>query len=187
MARLLYSIIASLDGYIEDAQGEFKWATPDEAVMEFVNEQERSVGTFLYGRRMYETMLFWETASPDENDPPVVRDWTRFWRAADKVVYSRTLNSASSANTRIERTFDPEAVRLLKKSSPRDLSIGGPELAGQAIEAGLVDEVGLYVVPAIVGGGKPWLPKSVRSTLELLDTKRFSSGFVFLRYRIVRG
>jgi dihydrofolate reductase len=184
MALLHYSMIASLDGFIEDTKGDFKWAMPDEEVLKFINDQERPVGTLLYGRRMYETMLYWEAASLDETEPMVVRDWTRMWRAADKVVYSRTLKSASSAKTRIERTFEPESVRRLKETSSRDLSVGGPELAGHLIDAGLVDEAQLYVVPAIVGGGKPWLPKNVRSNLELLDTRRFSSGFVFLRYRL---
>ena len=184
MARLRFSMIASLDGYIEDGQGEFKWGTPDEEVMQFVNDRERSVGTYLYGRRMYETMRFWETASLDESEPSVVREWTRLWRAADKVVYSRTLKSASIAKTRIERTFDPEAVRQLKKTSSRDLSVAGAELAGHAIEAGLVDEVEWYIAPVVVGAGKPFLPKNVRSNLELVDTHRFSGGFVYLRYRL---
>jgi len=184
MARLCYSMIASLDGYIEDANGEFQWGTPDEEVMQFINDRERSVGTYLYGRRMYETMLFWETAPLTESEPAVVRDWTRMWRSADKVVYSRTLNSASSDKTRLERTFDPEAVRQLKTTSSRDLSVAGPELAGHAIEAGLVDELELYVVPIVVGGGKPWLPNNAPSKLELLDSRRFASGFVYLRYRL---
>jgi dihydrofolate reductase len=182
VARLRYSMITSLDGYIEDSEGQFQWGRPDEEVMKFVTDQERSVGTYLYGRRMYETMVYWETAPLDETEPAEGRDWTRLWRAADKVVYSRTLDAAPSAKTRIERTFDPEAVRRLKQSSDRDLSVAGPELARQAIEAGLVDEVGLYVAPVLVGGGKPCLPRQVRSNLQLLDSHRFSGGFVFLRY-----
>ena len=185
MARLMYSMIASLDGFVEDTKGDFQWGAPDEEVLKFVNDQERSVGTFLYGRRMYETMLYWETAAPDESEPACVRDWTEIWRAADKVVYSRTLKSVSSAKTRIERAFDPKAVARMKRASRRDLSVGGPELAGQAMAAGLVDELELYIVSVLVGGGKPWLPANFRSKLELLDTRRFSRGFTLLRYRPV--
>jgi dihydrofolate reductase len=187
VARLTYAMIASMDGYIEDTAGEFRWAMPDEEVMKFVNDEERSVGTFLYGRRLYETMLFWETATPEESDPVVVREWSELWRAASKVVYSRTLTSVSSAKTRLERTFEPEAIRQLKRTSNHDLSVGGPELAGQALEAGLLDELGVYLAPVLVGGGKPWLPAGARAHLELLETHRFASGFVFLRYRPARS
>jgi len=184
MARLIYSTIASLDGFFEDAKGLFfEWAQPDEEVLSFLNDRERTVGTFLYGRRMYETMVYWETASLDESVPPSLRDWAQIWKSAEKVVYSRTLQSISSAKTRIERSFDPEAVRRLKETTDRDLSVGGPELAGQAMKAGLVDEIRLYVAPAVVGGGKHWLPVDNRFMLELLGTHQFSSGFVFLRYR----
>jgi dihydrofolate reductase len=185
MARLIYSTIASLDGYIEDGAGRFDWARPDAEVMAFVNDEERSVGTYLYGRRMYETMVFWETAPVGEGEPAFVQDWTRMWRAAEKVVYSRSLQSVSSAKTRIERSFDPPTVRRLKETSGADLSLGGADLAGQAFRAGLIDEIRWYVVPALVGAGKSWLPKDARIDLELLDVHRFTSGFVRLRYRPV--
>jgi dihydrofolate reductase len=183
MGRLIYSAITSLDGYVEDAQGNFDWAAPDEEVFSFINDHERSVGTYLYGRRMYETMVYWETAPLDKNAPVFVRDFTQIWQAAEKVVYSRTQKSTSSAKTRIERTFHPETVRRLKATTSHDLTVGGADLAGQAIGAGLVDELQQYVVPVIVGGGKPWLPKTLRLDLELLDSTRFASGVVFLRYR----
>jgi dihydrofolate reductase len=181
VAKLIYSAIASLDGYIEDEHGSFGWAAPDDEVHRFVNELERPIGTYLYGRRMYETMAAWETMSADE---PALRDYAELWRAADKVVYSRTLESASSARTRIEREFNPEAVRRLKASARDDLSVGGPELAAVAIRAGLVDELRLFLVPVLVGGGKPALPDGVRANLELLDEGRFGNGTVYLRYRI---
>src|SRR5262245_36315190 len=143
MAKLSYSAIGSLDGYIEDSQGRFDWAAPDDDVHEFVNAQERPIGTYLYGRRMYETMTFWET----DAEAAVMADYARLWRAADKIVFSRTLRAPSTARTRIERDFDPAAIRRLKESSDRDISVGGPELAGQAIAAGLVDECHLYLCP----------------------------------------
>jgi len=183
MARLIYSAIASADGYIEDADGRFEWAAPDEELLRFVNELERPAGTYLYGRRMYQTMLYWETAGQVPSQPPSVQDFARIWRAADKIVFSTTLASASSARTRIERTFDPAMVRQLKRAAGRDMTIGGADLAGQALAAGLVDELQLFLVPATVGGGKPALPAGVRLDLELLDTRRFASGAVYLRYR----
>ena len=183
MARLTYSAIASLDGYVEDAQGHFDWAAPDEEVHSFVNDLERPVGTYLYGRRMYETMLYWDTAPSDGTVPVFLREFTEMWRAAEKVVYSRTLESALSARTRVERSFDPEAVRRLKATTTHDLTVGGADLAGQAIRAGLIDEFQLFVVPVVVGGGKPWLPKGLRLRLELLGSRRFAGGVVFLRYR----
>ena len=184
MAQLIYAAIASLDGYTEDRTGSFEWAEPDEEVHAFVNDLERSIGTQLYGRRMYETMVFWETAGgADQRD--VSRDYAQIWQAADKVVYSRTLETASSARTRIEREFDPAAVRRLKESSSRDISVGGPELAGQAIAAGLVDEVHLFLHPIAVGGGKPALPTDIRVQLELLDERRFAGGVVYLRYAVL--
>ena len=184
MPSLIYSAIASLDGYIEDAEGGFAWAAPDEEVHAFVNDLERSVGTYLYGRRMYETMRFWQDPPGLAERAPVARDFAEIWQAADKIVYSTTLQTASSNRTRIERHFDPEAVRQLKATSNRDLSVGGPELAAQAIEAGLVDEYQLLLVPVLVGGGKRALPdKNVRADLELLDERRFANGTVFLRYR----
>src|SRR5437588_7719462 len=166
VARLIYSAITSLDGYVADEHGNFDWAAPDEEVHRFVNDLERPVGTYLYGRRMYEVMAYWETANTLAGQPPVGRDFAEIWRAADKVVYSKTLEGASTARTRIERDFDPEAVRQLKASADRDLSVGGPELAAQAIKAGLVDEYQLFLTPILVGGGKRALPDNARPTLE---------------------
>ncbi len=183
LPSLIYSAISSLDGYVEDAHGDFDWGAPDEEGNSLFNDLERPVGTYLYGRRMYETMLYWETAASDDSVSAVVRDFTRLWRTAEKVVYSRTLESASSGNTRIERTFDPEAIRRLKVALSHDLTVGGADLARQALEAGLVDELQLFVVPVIVGGGKPWLPRDLRLELELLDCRHFASGVVFVRYR----
>ncbi|MGD0322056.1 MAG: dihydrofolate reductase family protein [Acidimicrobiales bacterium] len=184
MAHLIYSAIASLDGYVEDREGRFEWGAPDEEVHAFVNELERPVHTYLYGRRMYETMLHWETAHLDQSQSAIVRDFTEIWQAAVKIVYSRTLESVSSARTRIERRFDAKAVRHLKTNSERDLTVGGANLAAQAIKAGLVDELHLFVVPVVLGGGKPWLPEDVRLNLELLDTQRFAKGTVYLRYHL---
>ena len=180
MADLNYTAMMSLDGYVADADGNFDWAEPDEDVHRFVNDLERPIGTYLFGRRMYEVMVAWETIDDDE---PTIRDYTQIWRAADKVVFSRSLESVSSARTRIERDFDPDAVRLMKGSAARDLGVGGPELAGQAFKAGLVDEVGLFISPVVVGGGTRALPDGVRLTLELVDERRFGNGVVYLRYR----
>ena len=184
MARLIYSAIASLDGYVEDEQGGFEWATPDEEVHAFVNNLERPVGVYLYGRRMYETMLFWETEGTGSDQPAVMRDFAEIWRAADKVVYSRTLQTVSSERTRIERDLDPDAIHRLKETSGSDIAIGGAELAGQAIAAGLVDEVHLLLEPIVVGGGKRALPSNVRAQLELMDERRFRNGVVHLHYRM---
>ena len=184
MGKLIYSAIASLDGYVEDKRGDFEWAAPDGEVHAFVNDLERPIGTYLYGRRMYETMAYWETAGGDQ--PSASRDFAEIWRAAEKIVYSRTLQTPSSARTRIERDFDPAAIRQLKESSARDISVGGAELVGEAIAAGLVDECHLFLVPILVGGGKRALPDDVRVQLELLDERRFRSGVVHLHYR-VRG
>jgi len=184
MTKLIYSAICSLDGYFEDAEGKFDWAEPDEEVHAFVNDLERPIGTYLYGRRMYETMVFWETVSTEADVPPVSGDYAGIWRAAEKIVYSRTLQTPSSARTRIEREFEPEAVRQLKLSSTADISVAGGDLAGQAIGAGLVDERFLFVCPIVVGGGKRALPDGVRSQLELLDERRFENGVVHLRYRV---
>ena len=183
MAKLIYSAIASLDGYIEDAAGNFDWAAPDDEVHAFVNDLERSVGTYLYGRRMYETMVFWECPPNPAEQRPVSKDFAQIWQAADKVVYSKTLQAPSSAKTRIEREFDPEVVSELKATATRDLTIGGPDLAARAIAAGLVDEYQLFVVPVLVGGGKRFLPEGVRENLELLDERRFGNGTVYLQYR----
>jgi dihydrofolate reductase len=183
MAKLIYSAMTSLDGYVADADGKFDWAAPDEEVHSFVNDLERPVGTYLYGRRMYEVMVYWETAHTLADQPPVVLDFAEIWQAADKIVYSRTLETVSSARTRIERDFDPDAVRQLKAQAVRDLTVGGPDLGAQAIRAGLVDEYHLFVTPVVVGGGKQSLPNDVRLELELLDERRFGNGVVYLRYR----
>jgi dihydrofolate reductase len=182
MGKLIYSMITSLDGFVSDPDGNFGWGAPEQEVHEFVNEQFRSLGTYLYGRRMYETMAYWETAHKEPGAPPFIVEYARVWQAADKIVYSTTLNEVSSERTRIERTFDPEAVRKLKAESDRDLSVDGPHLAAEAIRAGLVDEYQLFVGPAIVGGGNPFFPPGVRVDLELLDERRFANGIVFLRY-----
>lgn len=182
MAKLIYSTIASLDGYVADADGNFDWGAPDEEVHGFVNDLERGIGTYLYGRRMYEVMVAWETMDLQPALSPVMADYTRIWQAAEKVVYSTTLEAPTSERTRIERTFDPEAVRQLMASAERDISIGGPDLAGQAIAAGLVDEIQLLIAPVVVGAGNRSLPDGVRLDLELLDERRFSGGLVFLHY-----
>jgi dihydrofolate reductase len=183
MAKLIYSAIASLDGYVADEEGHFDWAAPDEEVHAFVNDLERSIGTYLYGRRMYDTMVFWETAHTHADQSPVTKDFTQIWQAADKIVFSKTLESVSSSKTRLERDFDPEAVRALKASEARDISVGGPELAGVAIRAGLVDECHLFLTPNLVGGGNQALPSDVRMELELVDERRFGNGVVHLHYR----
>jgi dihydrofolate reductase len=182
VAKLIYSALASLDGYVEDAAGNFDWAAPDEEVHAFVNDLERPIGVYLYGRRMYDTMVFWETADPTR--PGAGGDFAAIWQAAEKIVYSRTRDTPASARTRIEGHFDPAAIRELKKSSDRDLSIGGAELAGQALAAGLVDECQLFLNPVLVGTGKRALPDGVRADLELLDERRFHGGVVYLRYGI---
>ena len=182
MAQLIYSAIASLDGFIEDADGNFDWAAPDEEVHAFVNDLERPVGTYLYGRRMYETMAVWQRMDVSA-EPDVMRDYAGIWRDADKVVYSRTLAAASTPRTRIERDFDPEAVRRMKETAGRDLSVGGPGLAAHALRAGIVDEIQLFLVPVVVGGGTRALPDGLRVDLDLLDERRFAGGAVYLRYQ----
>jgi dihydrofolate reductase len=182
MAKLIYFAITSLDGYIEDEDGRFDWAMPDEEVHGFVNDLARPAGTYLYGRRMYETMAGWETDPSLAEQSSVMRDFAAIWQAADKVVYSRTLETVSTARTRIERDFNAEAVRQLKAAAGRDILVGGPELAAQAIRAGLVDEYHLFLTPIVVGGGKPSLPDHVRLQLELLDERRFGNGMTYLRY-----
>jgi dihydrofolate reductase len=184
MAKLIYSAIASLDEYVEDEHGKFDWAAPDDDVHAFVNDLERRIGTYLYGRRMYETMGFWETVSTRPDQSAVTRDYAGIWRAAEKVVYSRTLESVSSARTRIERDLDADAVRRLKESSAADITVGGAELAGQALAMGLVDELQLFLAPVVVGGGKRALPAGLRARLELFDEHRFRSGVVHLRYGV---
>jgi dihydrofolate reductase len=184
MAKLIYSALASLDGYVEDADGKFDWAAPDEEVHSFVNELERPVGLYLYGRRMYETMTSWETNGDEPDEPPEMHDFAAIWRAADKIVYSRSLESPSTARTRIVREFEADAIRRLKQESEPDLTVGGAELAGQALAAGLVDELHLILNPVLVGGGKPALPDGVRLDLELLGERRFAGGAVFMHYRV---
>jgi len=184
VAKLIYSMITSLDGYVADDDGRFDWAAPDEEVHAFVNDLERPVGAYLYGRRMYEVMVAWETMRGLADEPPSIQDFAAIWRAADKIVYSRTLKSVSSARTRIERAFDPDAIRRMKASPGPDISVGGPGLAAQALKAGLVDECHLLVAPIVVGGGNQALPDDVRLKLHLLDERRFGNGVVHLHYRI---
>ena len=186
MAKLTYSALASLDGYVEDADGRFDWAAPDEEVHGFVNDLERPVGTYLYGRRMYQTMMYWQTAGTGDDQPAVGRDFAEIWRSADKIVYSRTLEDASTPRTQLEREFQPATVARLKESSDADITIGGAELAGQALAAGLVDECQLFLYPVLVGGGKRALPDDVHARLELVDLRRFASGVVYLKY-VVAG
>jgi dihydrofolate reductase len=180
---LIYSAIASLDGYVADEHGNFAWAAPDEEVHAFVNDLERPIGTYLYGRQMYEVLVAWETMDT-ANEPEVIKDYAGIWRASDKIVYSKTLEGASSARTRIERVFDPDTVRTMKAEADRDLSVGGPALAAQALAAGLVDECHLFLSPVVVGGGKASLPHNIRLELELLDERRFGNGVVHLHYRL---
>jgi len=182
VAKLIYSALTSLDGYVADANGNFDWAEPDEEVHTSVNDLERQVGTYLYGRRMYEVLVAWETMDLADQ-APFIRDYAEIWRGSDKIVYSTTLQAVSSARTRIERDFDPEAVRQMKASAGRDISVGGPHLAARAIEAGLVDEFHLFLTPIVVGGGTRALPDDARVELELLDERRFGNGVVHLHYR----
>jgi dihydrofolate reductase len=182
MARLVYAAIASLDGYVADEDGRWDWSVPSEEVHAVVNDLSRAQGTWLLGRRMYDVLVAWETI----DDPqPEMRDFAEIWRGADKVVYSRTLEEPRSKRTRIEREFDPEAVRRLKEGADRDLSVAGPELAAQAFAAGLVDDVHLFLSPVVVGGGSPALPSGVQIPLELAGERRFANGVVHLHYRVV--
>jgi dihydrofolate reductase len=183
VGKLIYSSIASLDGFVADAAGNFEWAAPDEEVHQFINDLERPIGTHLFGRRMYEVMRYWETVPDDDSESAIARDYSRIWKAAEKVVFSTTLTEATTAETRIERQFDPELVRQMKATSERDLAVGGPTLAAHAIRAGLVDEYQLFAVPAVVGDGTRSLPDDVRLEFELVDERRFGNGTVFLRYR----
>jgi dihydrofolate reductase len=186
MAKLIYSAIASLDGYVADAQGRFDWSVPDEEVHAFVNDLERPIGTHLYGRRLYEVMSAWETADGPDFAEPLMQDYAAIWQAAEKVVYSTTLAEVSTARTRLERSFDPGAVERMKAGADRDLTVGGPGLAAHALAAGLVDECNLFVCPVIVGAGTAWLPDGLRLRLELLDERRFGNGVVHLHYRTSR-
>ena len=187
MAHLIYSAISSLDGYIEDVDGNFDWAMPDEEVHSFINNLERTAGTYLYGRRMYETMMAWETDPNLAADSPLMRDFAEVWQAANKIVYSKTLETVSTRKTQIERNFNPEAIKQLKKTAQQAISIGGPELAAHAFRAGLIDECHLFLIPILVGGGKSALPDNVRLELELLEERRFGNGTVFLHYRTRQG
>ncbi len=187
MAHLIYIANSSLDGYTEDMDGKFDWTEPDEEVFRFITNLIRADGTHLYGRRMYQTMMVWETDPNLAGQSPLMRDFAEVWQAADKIVYSRTLEAVSTRKTKIERNFDPEAIRQLKGSVKQDIHIGGAELAAQAFRSALIDECHLFITPIIVGGGKPALPDNVRLELELLDERRFGSGVVFLRYRTRQG
>jgi dihydrofolate reductase len=184
MAKLIYAALASLDGYVADADGNFDWAAPDEDVHAVVNDLQRSIGTLLLGRRMYDVLVAWETMDT-ANEPAVIQDFAELWRTSDKIVYSRTLEAGSSARTRIDRSFDPDAIRQMKATATRDLSVGGPDLAAQALRAGLVDEIHLFLSPIVVGGGTPALPDSVRVPLDLQDVRRFGNDTVHLHYRTV--
>lgn len=184
MGKLIYGMIQSADGYTEDEQGNFGWGAPDEEVHAYVNQLAAPVGTYLYGRRMYETMVYWETAHTLPDQPQVALDWARQWQAAEKIVYSRTLDEPGSARTRVEREFDPGAVRRLKADTAHDITVNGPELAGQALRSGLVDEIQMIVYPVIVGGGKRFFPDGARLALELIEERRFGTGVVVLRYDV---
>jgi dihydrofolate reductase len=183
MARLICTGITSLDGYIADEQGNFDWSAPDEEVHSFVNDLERPIGTYLYGRRLYEVMRFWEDPPSGPDTSPAAEDYARVWQAAEKVVYSTSLQEVTTARTRIERTFDPKTVQAMKDTADRDLSVGGPHLAAHAFRAGLVDEVQLFVCPVSVGGGNQFLPAGVRLDLKLVEQLRFANGVVYLRYQ----
>jgi dihydrofolate reductase len=184
VAKLVYATIMSLDGYTTDVEGNIEWGAPEPDVLAFINDLERGIGTYLYGRKMYETMVFWETYDASEDQPSLDRDFAEMWRAAAKVVYSKTLAEATSARTRIERAFDPGAVVRMKETAGHDISVGGPDLAGQAIGAGLVDEMHLFITPVVVGGGTVALPVHFDSKPELVDVDRFPSGVAHLHYRM---
>ena len=183
MAKLIYDAFTSLDGYVADENGNFDWAELDEEVYAFINNRERQIGTYLFGRKMYETMAVWEAPAVIPHLPAVALEFAPIWRAAEKIVYSRTLPTVSTAKTRLERNFEAEAVRELKAGATRDLAVGGPTLAAHAIRAGLVDEYHLLIAPIIAGSGNPYLPGNIRVKLELLDERRFGNGLVYLRYR----
>jgi dihydrofolate reductase len=185
MAKLTYAAISSVDGYVADTEGNFDWSAPDEEVHRFVNELERPIGTHLYGRRMYEVMRYWETAPTGDGEPSAGQEYAKIWQAADKIVYSKSLEQVSSARTSIQREFDAEAIQQLKTAAARDISVSGPTLAARALKLGLVDECHLFLSPIVVGGGSPALPENVRLGLELLDERRFSNGVVHLHYRVM--
>lgn len=183
MGKLIYSMIESLDGYAADESGGFGWAEPDEAVHTFIGDLQRTVGTSLMGRRMYEVMAAWDAMGLSDDDPAFIRDFAAMWRGTEKVVYSSTLEEVPSARARVEREFDPDAVRRLKAESERDISIGGPTLAAAAMKAGLVDEYQLFVAPVVVGGGLATFPPGITLDLELVEERRFPNGFAYLDYR----
>jgi dihydrofolate reductase len=185
VAKLIYSFLVSLDGYVADDDGKFDWAMPDEEVHAFINDLQRPVGTYLYGRRLYETMICWETDPTLAAQSAVMRDFADQWQAAEKIVYSTTLQRVSTGKTRIERTFSPDALRQLKATAGHDLTVGGPGLAAHAVRAGLVDECQLFLTPIVAGGGKRFFPNGVRVKLDLLEERRFGNGMVYLRYRTV--
>jgi dihydrofolate reductase len=187
MAHLIYTTNSSLDGYIEDMDGKFDFTAPDEEYFRFISNLVREAGTYLYGRRLYETMMVWETDPNLEAESPLSRNFAEIWQAANKIVYSKTLETISTSKTQLERTFDPEAIRQLKEAVEKDILIGGAELAAHAFRSGLIDECHLFIIPIIVGGGKPCLPDNVRLELELLEEHRFGNGVVFLRYRTRQG
>jgi dihydrofolate reductase len=187
MARLIFPAISSLDGYIEDSNGRFDWTTPDEEVHQFINDLERSAGTHIYGRRMYETMMVWETDPNLAAESPILRDYAEIWQAADKIVYSKTMQAVSTRKTQLQRNFNPADIRQLKEAAEQDILIAGPELAAHAFRAGLIDECHLFLAPVILGGGKPALPDNIRLQLELVEERRFANGMVFLRYRTSQG
>jgi len=184
MSQLLYAAISSLDGYVADAEGNFDWSAPDDEVHRFVNDLQRTIGTYLYGRRMYEVMRYWETHPTDNGEPSVGQEFAKLWQVADKIVYSKSLEKVSTLRTRLEREFNPEAIQHMKAAADRDIAVSGPTLAGQALKLGLVDECHLFLSPIVVGGGLQALPDNVRLQLELLDERRFSNGVVYLHYRI---
>lgn len=184
MGQLIYSAITSLDGYVEDQGGNLDWSAPEQEVLSFINDLERPIGAYLYGRRMYQARLYWETVQLSSDQPAEVHDFKAIGQGAEKIVYSRTLESVSSVRTRVEPDFDIAAVRDLKLRSDHDLTVGGSSLAGGAIKAGLVDELRLFMLPVVIGGGKGWLPEGVRVDLELLDTRRFAGGAMYPKYRL---
>jgi dihydrofolate reductase len=184
MAKLIYWANTSLDGFINDEDGRFDWSTPDDEVFRFITDFERTIGTYLYGRRLYQDMIYWETAPERPGMTDLTLDFARVWQAADKVVYSTTLDTVSSPRTRLERTFDPEAIRQLKARADRDITVGYADLAGQAIKAGLVDECHLMIVPVLVGGGTRALPDGAHGQLELVSQRRVGTGWAHLHYRL---
>jgi dihydrofolate reductase len=187
MAKLIYFTPMSLDGFIAGETDNLDWAAPSEEVSALINERHRPIGTYLYGRKEYETMMVWEMPNDLPGLTPVMMDFGRIWQAADKIVYSKSLETVATPKTRLEREFEPQAVRDLKARLPHDMSVAGPNLAGQAIRAGLVDEYQLLIVPVLLGGGKRVLPSSIGVNLDLLDERRFANGWVYLRYRTRAG